>query len=119
MTAGSDSPRPAVDRANQMALVRADYARLLTAARACVAAERDGLNDPLIFVRELLAERGQLPLPDLSVPQLLAAVPADLCLPGRSAQRQAATPFRAGSAHRRLTARRGSLRTRPHHQAAA
>ena len=44
-----------------LAIVTAEYAELLAAARAAVAAERNGDADPLGYVRGVLAERGQLP----------------------------------------------------------
>ena len=59
---------------HQLALMRAEYGALLAAARAAVAAERDGEPDPLAHVRGVLAERGQLPAEDMHPRQLLAAV---------------------------------------------
>ncbi|MEV5414181.1 hypothetical protein AB0K60_35770 [Thermopolyspora sp. NPDC052614] len=43
------------------ALLRSHYLRLLTAARASVAAERNGDPDPLVFLKHELGRRGQLP----------------------------------------------------------
>ncbi|GAA3682282.1 hypothetical protein GCM10022224_053300 [Nonomuraea antimicrobica] len=43
------------------AILRTHYLRLLTAARATVAAESLGAPDPLTFVKHELTERGQLP----------------------------------------------------------
>jgi hypothetical protein len=56
----------------QLALLRAEHAGLLAAARAAVAAARDGHPDPLACVRLLLAERGQLPAAGQHPQQLLA-----------------------------------------------
>ncbi|MGV9596087.1 ATP-binding protein [Streptosporangium sandarakinum] len=46
---------------DRLALLQATYVQLLAAARACVAAERLGEADPVGYVRELLADNGQLP----------------------------------------------------------
>ncbi|HEX4811741.1 MAG TPA: hypothetical protein VFV66_03175 [Nonomuraea sp.] len=43
------------------AVLRTHYLRLLTAARATVAADAVGAADPLAFITHELAERGQLP----------------------------------------------------------
>jgi len=43
------------------ATLRAYYLRLLTAARATVAAEAAGDPEPLVFLKDELAKRGQLP----------------------------------------------------------
>ncbi|MEV0229812.1 hypothetical protein [Nonomuraea sp. NPDC050786] len=43
------------------AVLRTHYLRLLTAARATVAADALGAPDPLAFVKHELGERGQLP----------------------------------------------------------
>ncbi|PZG10751.1 hypothetical protein [Nonomuraea aridisoli] len=43
------------------AILRTHYLRLLTAARATMAAELLGAPDPLAFVRHELSTRGQLP----------------------------------------------------------
>jgi hypothetical protein len=42
-------------------LARLDYANLLAAARSALTADRDGEPDPLWYIRDELAERGQLP----------------------------------------------------------
>jgi hypothetical protein len=42
-------------------LSRASHADLLAAARAVLAAEHDGEHDPLWYLRDELAARGQLP----------------------------------------------------------
>ncbi|MER7501826.1 hypothetical protein AB0L05_41865 [Nonomuraea pusilla] len=54
------------------ATLRSHYLRLLTAARASVAAEMVGDPEPLTFVRHELAERGQLPQDDEAVHRILA-----------------------------------------------
>lgn len=54
------------------ASLRNDYLRLLTAARATVAADIAGEPDPLAFIRHELAERGQLPEDDEAVQHILA-----------------------------------------------
>ena len=67
------------------AIVQAEYAELLAAARAAVAAERNGDTDPLAYVRGLLAERGQLPSPGAVPVQVVADARSALCLTGWSA----------------------------------
>jgi hypothetical protein len=54
------------------ALTRVRYANLLAAARATLAAHRDGENDPLFYVHDELAEHGQLPPAHRSPAELLA-----------------------------------------------
>ncbi|MEU0572044.1 hypothetical protein ABZ297_42510 [Nonomuraea sp. NPDC005983] len=54
------------------AILRTHYLRLLTAARATVAADMAGAPDPLAFVRHELAERGQLPQDDEAVTRILS-----------------------------------------------
>ncbi|MDP9850329.1 hypothetical protein [Streptosporangium lutulentum] len=44
-----------------LVLLAAEYAELLAAARATLAAAERGESDPLIHVRHVLAKRGQLP----------------------------------------------------------
>lgn len=44
-----------------LALVRGQYANLLAAARATLAAERDGEDEPLAYLRDELDAYGQLP----------------------------------------------------------
>src|SRR5579859_7973696 len=46
---------------NLAAMASARYARLLAAVRAAIAAQAEGLPDPLCWVRDQLAEHGQLP----------------------------------------------------------
>ncbi len=65
-------------------IVYAEYAELLAATRAAVAAERNGDADPLGYVRGLLAERGQLPAPGAVPVQVVADARAALCLTGWS-----------------------------------
>ncbi|MEO3892203.1 hypothetical protein [Nonomuraea sp. B5E05] len=47
---------------NELVLLAAAYSELLAAARASVAAAASGEADALVYVREHLAEHGQLPL---------------------------------------------------------
>src|SRR5687767_8651644 len=54
------------------AALRTYYLRLLTAARATVAAEAVGDAEPLTFLRHELAERGQLPADGEAVQRVLA-----------------------------------------------
>jgi hypothetical protein len=51
------------------------YLELLEAARAAVAAERDGETDPLIHVRHVLDTHGQIPPVWMTPAQCLALVP--------------------------------------------
>lgn len=66
------APRSGRDRS---ALLASEYAELLAAARASVAAAALGEADPLIHVRHVLARRGQLPLAGAR-PVVLLAHPA-------------------------------------------
>lgn len=54
------------------ATLRTYYLRLLTAARATVAAETAGYPEPLTFLTEELAKRGQLPTGGEEVNRILA-----------------------------------------------
>ncbi|MEV0389843.1 hypothetical protein [Nonomuraea sp. NPDC050643] len=54
------------------AVLRTHYLRLLTAARATVAADMVGAPDPLAFVKDELAERGQLPEDGEAVQRILS-----------------------------------------------
>ncbi|MEU7831874.1 hypothetical protein [Nonomuraea sp. NPDC049129] len=54
------------------AVLRTYYLRLLTAARATVAAETVGAPDPLAFIKHELAERGQLPEDGEAVQRILS-----------------------------------------------
>jgi hypothetical protein len=57
---------------SKLAVTVADYAALLAAGRAAVAAAAASENDPLVYVRSLLAARGQLP-PDGASPLVVLA----------------------------------------------
>jgi hypothetical protein len=62
-----------IDRLRSLlALARAQHANLLAAARATLAADRDGEADPLLYVRDELAEHGQLAARHLHPGRLLA-----------------------------------------------
>lgn len=65
-----------------LALLRADYARLVTAARASVTAARAGSADPLVYVEAELTRRGGLPPQDTTVPAVLADARAAMMLAG-------------------------------------
>ncbi|MGW0804427.1 hypothetical protein [Nonomuraea sp. NPDC002799] len=54
------------------AVLRTHYLRLLTAARATVAAESVGAPDPLAFLKHELASRGQLPEDGEAVQRILS-----------------------------------------------
>jgi hypothetical protein len=54
-----------------LTLARVRQADLTGAVRATIAAERDGEDDPLWYVRDELAANGALPPPWLSAPDLL------------------------------------------------
>ncbi|MFI7707195.1 hypothetical protein [Nonomuraea sp. NPDC049480] len=54
------------------AVLRTHYLRLLTAARATMAAEAVNAPDPLGFIRHELAERGQLPEDGEAVQRILS-----------------------------------------------
>ncbi|GAA1692005.1 hypothetical protein GCM10009733_105210 [Nonomuraea maheshkhaliensis] len=54
------------------AVLRTHYLRLLTAARATVAADTVGEAEPLAFLRHELAERGQLPEDGEAVQRILS-----------------------------------------------
>jgi hypothetical protein len=70
-----------------LALLRADHSALLAAARAAVAADRDGCPDPVGLIRGVLAERGQLPPAGMTPQQAQAlAIPA-LPVPARGGDR--------------------------------
>jgi hypothetical protein len=63
---------------NELVLLAAAYSELLAAARASVAAAALGEADPLVYVREHLAEHGQVPPLGARPSRLLAqaAVPS-------------------------------------------
>jgi hypothetical protein len=48
------------------------YMELLEAARAAIAAHRDGEADPLIYIHAVLEAHGQLPPADMHPVQILA-----------------------------------------------
>ncbi len=54
-----------------LVLARVRHADLHAAARAAIAAERDGEHDPLWYIRDELAANGTLPPRWLSAPDLL------------------------------------------------
>jgi hypothetical protein len=67
-----------IDRCRTLlALARARHHNLLAAARATIAAYRDGEADPLWYVRDELAISGQLPPNHLPAPDLLAQATPD------------------------------------------
>lgn len=57
-----------------LALTRAEHADLLAAARATIAAARDGEAEPLYYLHDELDARGQLPPRHLHPAELLALV---------------------------------------------
>jgi len=59
-----------------LALTRAQHADLLAAARATIAAARDGEPDPLYYIHDELNARGQLPPRHLHAAELLALAAA-------------------------------------------
>jgi hypothetical protein len=67
---------------SQRALACAEYAGLLQAVRAAVAADRAGSPDPLGWVRHLLGGRGQLPGPAAVDVQVAADAATALQLAG-------------------------------------
>ncbi|MDX3109009.1 hypothetical protein [Nonomuraea angiospora] len=54
------------------AVLRTHYLRLLTAARATVAADLADAPDPMAFVKHELSERGQMPADGEAVQRILA-----------------------------------------------
>ena len=75
-------PGPAEDK-QALALLKAEYARLVTAARASVAAARTGTADPLIYVEAELARHCGLPAQGASVPVVLADACTAMMLAGK------------------------------------
>jgi hypothetical protein len=67
---------------SRLAIARAEYAALLAAVRAAVAADRSGTPDPMGWVRDVLSGRGQLPLPGAVPVQVVADAAAALHLAG-------------------------------------
>jgi hypothetical protein len=72
MTSGCPENRPARTSLTAAPSRLAEYADLLAAARASVAAAARGDADPVAYVRSLLAYRGQLP-PDGASPLVILA----------------------------------------------
>ncbi len=68
-----------------LALLRAEYARLVAAARASVTAARAGSAHPLVYVEAELARHGGLPPQDTTVPAVLADARTAMTLAGRAA----------------------------------
>ncbi len=88
---GEQLPGPAARVAEaRLALLRAEYARLVTAARASVTAARAGAADPLVYVEAELARHCGLPPQDSTVPAVLADVGAAMALAARAARRRQA-----------------------------
>lgn len=75
-------PGPAKDR-QALALLRAEYAQLIAAARAAVAAALAGASDPLVYVEAELARHGGLPPQGASVPAVLADACTTMLLAGK------------------------------------
>ncbi|MEQ4716942.1 hypothetical protein [Nonomuraea sp. B19D2] len=80
------------------AVLRTHYLRLLTAARATVAADTVGAPDPMAFLKHELAERGQMPEDGEAVQRILsdARTAAALleCLENAAPQRPRGTRLR-------------------------
>jgi len=88
---GAGKPSPgamATASANEarLALLRSEYARLVTAARASVTAARAGAADPLVYVEAELARHSGLPPQDATVPAVLADARGAMALATRAAQ---------------------------------
>ena len=94
---GADGPHTAP----RLALTVADYAALLAACRAAVAADAAGDSDPLGYVRDLLADRGQLPPRGASPLIVLADARTALRMTGWAAIRGAghASPVHPATVH--------------------
>jgi hypothetical protein len=81
--AGEQLPGPVAREAEaRLALLPAEYARLVTAARASVAAARAGGADPLVYVEAELARHCGLPPQDATVLAVLADVGTAMVLAG-------------------------------------
>ncbi|WP_327089628.1 hypothetical protein OIE66_03115 [Nonomuraea sp. NBC_01738] len=93
------------------AVLRTYYLRLLTAARATVAADAVGSQDPLDFLRHELAERGQLPVDDETVQRILSDARAAAALLACLEQSTPVTPRPRGMRLRRCV---GTGRPLPH-----
>jgi hypothetical protein len=70
----------------RLALLRAEYARLIAAARASVTAARAGAADPLVYVEAELARHCGLPPQDATVPAVLADAGTAMVLAGRASR---------------------------------
>jgi hypothetical protein len=75
--------RPGSGPEERLALLRAEYAQLIAAARATVAAARAGASDPLVYVEAELARHGGLPPQGASVPTVLADACTAMMLAGK------------------------------------
>jgi hypothetical protein len=84
---GEQLPGPVAWTAEtRLALLRAEYARLVAAARASVAAAWAGSPDPLAYVEAELVRHCALPPHDATVPAVLADANAAMELAGRAAR---------------------------------
>ncbi|GIH91349.1 hypothetical protein Psi01_19790 [Planobispora siamensis] len=92
------------------ATLRAYYLRLLTAARATVAAQRAGYPEPLTFLTDELAKRGQLPGTEDEVNRVLADAHTAAALLACLEQ----SPMRTTGSAPRVRKCAGSGRTLPH-----
>ncbi|MEV6156121.1 hypothetical protein AB0L53_37840 [Nonomuraea sp. NPDC052129] len=92
------------------AVLRTYYLRLLTAARATVAAETVGAPDPLAFIKHELAERGQLPEDGEAVQRILSDAQAAAALLACLEQQQ---PIQVRPRGMRLRRCVGTARTLP------
>ncbi|MFE3448713.1 hypothetical protein ACFXJ8_07215 [Nonomuraea sp. NPDC059194] len=90
------------------AALRTYYLRLLTAARATVAAESAGAPEPLVFLKHELDEHGQLPADDETVQRILSDARTAAAL--LAALDQPTVPKRTGLRLRRCV---GTSRTLP------
>ncbi len=69
-----------------LALLKAEYARLVAAARASVTAARAGAADPLVYVMAELSRHSGLPSLGSTVPAVLADASTAMTLAGRAAR---------------------------------
>jgi hypothetical protein len=69
-----------------LALLKAEYARLVAAARASVTAARAGAADPLVYVMAELSRHSGLPPLGSTVPAVLADAGTAMTLAGRAAR---------------------------------
>jgi hypothetical protein len=67
---------------SRLALMRAEYAALLAAARAAVAAARSGEADPVCYIRGVLQDRRQLPPAGARPAQVVADARSAMALTG-------------------------------------